>query len=101
MRKIGSKLRCHLVGPEIDDKLRCWQHLLRRRETKEGRYALKQSGHGGLRLDFVDFHSRVQPVCHAIFAQFSPAQAEFGRQWNKSNQSQENVVSNHHGHTVN
>ena len=61
-----------------------------------------QGEHGGSRLDFVDFHSGVPPVaiCHAISAQFSPAQTESGRQSDKPIQSQLNIVSNQHGHPV-
>ena len=45
-----------------------------------------QGDHGGLRLVFIDFNtgsSASLPICHAISAQSSAAQAEISRQRNK------------------
>ena len=44
--------------------------------------------------------SSMFPNCSAISAQFSLAQAELGRQWNKWKKSQQNLVSIHYGHLV-
>ena len=58
-----------------------------------------QVDHGGQRLHFIDFIFEVPQSCQLLcyFPQFSPAQAELGRQ---PRRSQHNLVSYHHGHLV-
>ena len=49
--------------------------------------------HGGLKLDLADIDAGVLPICWAIYAQFSPAQAESGGQRNNQIKvNQTNIV---------
>ena len=58
-----------------------------------------QGEHGGLSLDFVDFHSGVPPVCPFAMDIFS-CPSRIAQTEDNPIQSQLNSVSNHNGHSV-
>ena len=59
-----------------------------------------QGDHGGLRLDFVEFDSRIPPNCRLLCLYHLCPRKQKWHKEEQTDQSQQNMVSNQHGHPV-